>query len=93
MAVLVTAIHVLVFQTSKAWMAGTSPAMTRNGCYARHQRPLPIVQKFKPDSRALVAGIHVFVFQTSKAWMAGSSPRLSGLVFVDRVHGMDSSVF
>jgi hypothetical protein len=40
----------------------------------------------------LVAGIHVF-FVGPKAWMAGTSPRLSGLIFVDVAHGMDSSVF
>src|SRR4051812_17345418 len=28
-----------------------------------------------------------------RTWMAGTSPRLSGSFFVDKVHGVDSSVF
>jgi hypothetical protein len=28
-----------------------------------------------------------------KGWIAGSSPRLSGSIFMDRVHDVDSSVF
>jgi hypothetical protein len=30
--------------------------------------------------------------EASKAWMVGTSPRLSGSIFVDRVHDVDSSV-
>jgi hypothetical protein len=41
----------------------------------------------------LVPGIHVFLLFEAKTWMAGTSPRLSGSIFVDRVHGVDSSVF
>jgi hypothetical protein len=41
----------------------------------------------------LVPGIHVFLDgAASKTWMAGTSPRLSGLIFVDKAHGVDSSV-
>ena len=28
-----------------------------------------------------------------QVWIAGSNPRLSGLIFVDMVHGVDSSAF
>jgi hypothetical protein len=45
---------------------------------------------------ALVPGIHILTFDKTshtKTWMAGTSPRLSGSIFVDRVHDGDSSVF
>jgi hypothetical protein len=29
----------------------------------------------------------------ASSWIAGSSPRLSGLIFLDEAHGVDSSVF
>jgi hypothetical protein len=46
-------------------------------------------------------GIHdeVQIDQTERwrlgavSWIAGSSPRLSGLILMDEVHGMDSSMF
>jgi hypothetical protein len=42
----------------------------------------------------LVPGIHVLgLRKPEKTWMAGTSPRLSGLIFVDRAHGVDSSAF
>ncbi len=42
----------------------------------------------------IVAGIHVLKrLAERKTWMAGTSPRLSGLIFVDVAHGMDSCVF
>jgi hypothetical protein len=41
----------------------------------------------------LVPGIHVFPAVGLKTWMAGTSPRLSGSIFMDRVHDVDSSVF
>jgi hypothetical protein len=41
----------------------------------------------------LVLGIHVLSFtRKAKAWMAGTSPQLSGSFFVDKAHGVDSSV-
>jgi hypothetical protein len=41
----------------------------------------------------LVPGIHVLSFtRKAKAWMAGTSPQLSGSFFVDKAHGVDSSV-
>jgi hypothetical protein len=42
----------------------------------------------------LVTAIHVlFSAYSRKTWMPGIRPRLSGSIFVDRVHGVDSSVF
>ncbi|WP_210210120.1 hypothetical protein, partial [Rhodopseudomonas palustris] len=42
----------------------------------------------------LVPGIHALLKENAeKAWMAGTSPLLSGLVLVDKAHGVDSSVF
>jgi hypothetical protein len=38
-------------------------------------------------------GIHAFLTSKSNTWMAGTSPRLSGLIYLDVVHGMDSSAF
>jgi hypothetical protein len=39
--------------------------------------------------------IHAFVPDafSDRTWMAGINPRLSGLIFVDKAHGVDSSVF
>jgi len=42
----------------------------------------------------LVPGIHVFAAHAArKTWMAGLVPRLSGSIFMDWVHDVDSSVF
>ena len=42
----------------------------------------------------LVPGIHVLnLTKSKKTWMAGTSPRVSGSIFMDRVHDVDSSVF
>jgi len=43
----------------------------------------------------LVPVIHVLLAAAvkRKTWMPGTSPRLSGSIFMDRVHDVDSSVF
>jgi hypothetical protein len=42
----------------------------------------------------LVPAIHAFIVPPpSKTWMPGTRPRLSGLDFLDKVHGVDSSGF
>jgi hypothetical protein len=42
----------------------------------------------------LVPAIHVFApIEGPKTWMPGTRPRLSGLIFVDIAHDVDSSVF
>jgi hypothetical protein len=40
-----------------------------------------------------VPAIHVCLHRKARTWMPGTRPRLSGSIFVDRVHGVDSSVF
>jgi hypothetical protein len=54
---------------------------------AGHSRP-----KDGVATLAYVPAIHAFLV-ANKAWMPGTRPRLSGLIFVDAAHGMDSSAF
>jgi hypothetical protein len=55
---------------------------------AGHSRP-----KDGVASLAYVPAIHALFAEERKAWMPGTRPRLSGLIFVDAAHGMDSSAF
>jgi hypothetical protein len=44
-----------------------------------------------PVMAGLVPAIHVLA--VAKTWMPDTRPRLSGLDFVDKAHGVDSSMF
>jgi hypothetical protein len=69
---LVPGIHIFCCARSKAWMAGTGPAMTEFGFDRAGHR------HFSSSCPGFVPGIHVFLCcARSKTWMAGTGPAMT----------------